>query len=194
MAEADAREQAKVEREVRKKVKDLFDEETLYTHDTWWKLFEKRDNGVPIAQLRAFGGVLDRDDLEQVVVKAFSGKGRDSGIVILDGYIRPEPRPSEDNHLYKRTVFATPIPFKATEEEIKNFFKQYGHIKRIDRREWKDMKDGLTRNKPGIYIIYTSAGTKENPPTPIKPYIQTLPSVASMLSLHTRRQTTLGNT
>ncbi|KAJ9453239.1 hypothetical protein DIPPA_12328 [Diplonema papillatum] len=148
---------------IRNKIAELLVGDKVYENETWWQFLAGHPYGVPLDTFQKFGGGLENVTGQQVV-EAFARQPH-RGVVVENGTIRPVDLPSEESHPNKRTIFATPIPFQATEREIKRFFEVFGPVDAIIRREWLDMsaaKDthdsraGVRRKKPSVLIKFAT--------------------------------------
>eukprot|EP01060_Flectonema_neradi_P006969 TRINITY_DN14826_c0_g1_i2.p1 TRINITY_DN14826_c0_g1~~TRINITY_DN14826_c0_g1_i2.p1 ORF type:complete len:361 (+),score=68.52 TRINITY_DN14826_c0_g1_i2:83-1084(+) len=136
----------------------------LEAHPEWMACF-KDGKGVPYARFRTFAGLsrFTEDQLKEAIEDDIAMVA--PHIVAENGLVRPKtvPTPSHD-----RMVFATPLPFKASENEIKKFFSRFGTVENISRPEWVDATTGNAMKKPSAIITFANAETANkciaNPP------------------------------
>ena len=143
----------------------LLKEEHLSSHPEWMSCFEG-GKGVPYSRFKVFSG-LSRYSEAQLKEAIEDDIGMVAPHVVTEnGLVRPKVLPAPK---YDHMVFATPLPFKASENEIKKFFARYGTIENIVRPEWVDATTGNAKKKPSVVVTFQNADSASkciaNPPT-----------------------------
>ena len=142
---------------IRRDLRNALTDEALYANEQWWREFARNPAGCPLERFRVFGGVLANATPEEVKDAFPEGSSDVVAVDAATGLIRPVRTPSEDNHIFRRTVFVQPIPFYAVDNDITTFFSKWGKIEKLQRREWMDYKDPrnpVLRKKPSVFVVY----------------------------------------
>eukprot|EP01061_Rhynchopus_euleeides_P046211 TRINITY_DN8686_c0_g1_i2.p1 TRINITY_DN8686_c0_g1~~TRINITY_DN8686_c0_g1_i2.p1 ORF type:complete len:253 (+),score=60.11 TRINITY_DN8686_c0_g1_i2:100-858(+) len=139
---------------IRREIVQMLREDNLYENDTLWRVFAATPEGVTPDRFHVFGSALA--DVTYDDIKTAFEENPNANVVVEDGKIRPAKIPSQENHIYNRTVHATPIHYMATEAEVQEFFSQWGTTERIERGEFTDPRTGNVRKSSGVLIVYAT--------------------------------------
>eukprot|EP01062_Namystynia_karyoxenos_P010668 TRINITY_DN13791_c0_g1_i1.p1 TRINITY_DN13791_c0_g1~~TRINITY_DN13791_c0_g1_i1.p1 ORF type:complete len:425 (+),score=96.28 TRINITY_DN13791_c0_g1_i1:94-1368(+) len=149
-------------------IANLFSDDYLWKHDPWRARVR---GGVPVAELArsgfaeldCFGPEGSDPATAELLLEALRAHPRSSRLaenlpdLTVTGapgaeVIRRAEQLDESVHPDLCTVFATPVPYDASNRDVLTFFRQWGEVTRVIRREWTDVGD-MKRRKPGVFVV-----------------------------------------